>query len=313
MRPTAISASALLKPVALIIGFVVVGAVACTGEPSRITIAMSVPGADTAFFKEMLTAARQEARRHGAVLVVSNSENDEAIQARQIDRFLEQEVDAIVLDAAGPRTVATTQRARDADVPVIAVGDVVANQRATTSVVSENIVAGKLAAEYLFFRMGGTGEAAEIMPSRLGPAALEMQRGFREIAERTPTVTIAASTTTPIDVKQAESVASKLFQSERELKGVFAGTDEIALGAVRAARRIGVVGRVVIVGAGGTRPVLEAIEAGRLEGSVRTDAEELGRLAIDAAVRAARRESLPRPQVVDVSLVTGENVRSFLP
>jgi ABC-type sugar transport system substrate-binding protein len=303
----------LLKPVALIIGFVVVGVVACTGEPSRITIAMSVPSADTAFFKEMLTAARQEARRHGAVLVVSNSENDEAIQARQIDRFLEQEVDAIVLDAAGPRAVASTQRAREADVPVIAVGDVVAHQRATTSVVSENIVAGKIAAEYLFFRMGGTGDAAEIMPSRLGPAALEIQRGFREIAERTPTVTIAASATTPIDVKQAESVASKLFQSERDLEGVFAGTDEIALGAVRAARRIGVIGRVVIVGVGGTRPALEAIEAGRLEGSVLTDAEELGRLAIDAAVRAARRESVPRPQVVDVALVTGENVRRFLP
>ncbi|MDP8957563.1 MAG: sugar ABC transporter substrate-binding protein [Actinomycetota bacterium] len=261
----------------------------------------------------MLAGARLEARRHGVRLLVSDAGDNDAIQARHLDRFLEQEVNAIVVDPAGPGVVAATERAEEADVPVIAVGDVLPNQRVTTSVVSENIVAGRIAAEYLFFRMGGTGDAAEILPSRLGPAGLEMQRGFLEIADRTPTVTVVTRVTSPIGVGRAPSVASRLFESNPNLEGVFAGTDEIALSVVRAARRLGVLDRVVIVGVGGAPPTLAAIEAGRLEGSVRTDPAELGRVAVDAAVRAVRGERLPPRQFVDVTLVTHENVKRFLP
>lgn len=302
-----------MRRIVLVVACVVAGVPACTEEPSRITIGMSVPAADTAFFTEMLVSARQEARRRGAMLMVSNARYDPAVQARQVDRFVEEDVDAIVVDAAGPGVVAATQRARDAEVPVIAVGDVVPNQGATASITSENIIAGRLAAEYLFFRMGGTGELAEIMPSRHGPAMVEIQRGFREIADRTPTVTIAASRETLVDNKRAASIVSKLFESNPELEGLFAGSDEIAVGAVDAARRLGVLERVAIVGVGGTAPVLTAIEAGRLEGSVRTDPQKLGRLAVDAAIRAARGEPAPRAQVVDVTLVTEENVKRFLP
>ena len=302
-----------MKRILLSLACVAVAVAACTEEPSRITIGMSVPRADTGFFKEVLTGARLEARRQGATLVVSDAHDNESIQARSVDRFLEQEVDAIVIDPAGSLVVAATERARDANVPVIAVGDVLPNQRVTTSVVSESVVAGRIAAEYLFFRMGGTGDAAEILPSRLGPAGLDMQRGFREIADRTRTVTVVTSVISPTGLKRATSVASRLFESNPDLQGVFAGTDEIALGVVEAARRLGILGRVVIVGVGGTMPALAAIEAGRLEGSVRTDPEELGRRAVQAAVRAARGDPVPRSQVVDVALVTEDNVRKFLP
>jgi ABC-type sugar transport system substrate-binding protein len=270
---------------------------------------MAVPNADTAVFKEMLTGARQEARRQGARLVVTYTGDAEGfIQARRVIRLLDQGVDALVIDAG----VRVTEEVADADVPVVSVGNSTSHPAATAFVMSESVVAGRLAAEYLFFRMGGTGTAAVILPPEFGPADL-VQRGFEEIVDRTPTVTLAVQRAAEVDVNRAASIASEVFESDPDVEGVFAGTDEIALGVVQAARRLGILGRVAIVGVGGTAPALAAIEAGRLEGSVRTDAEELGRLAVDAAVRAARDEPVPRRQVVDVTLVTRENVKRFLP
>jgi ABC-type sugar transport system substrate-binding protein len=302
-----------MRRLALVLVCVAAGVAACTGEPSRITIGVSVVNSDAAFFREMLTAARQEARRQGALLVVSDAGDNPTSQPRQVDRLLDRGIDALVIDASGGSMPALTEQAGEADVPVIAVGDPTPNPQVTASVVGENVVAGRLAAEYLFFRMGGTGAAAAILPSRLGPADLEVQQGFEEIAVRTPTVTITSQRTSPVDVKQAASIALEVFESYPEVEGVFAGTDEIALGVVRAARQLKILGRVAIVGVGGTTPALDAIEAERLEGSVRTDPAEVGRLAVEAAVRAARGEPVPRRQVVDVTLVTRENVKRFLP
>ncbi len=303
-----------MKRIALVIGCVGVVLPACTGGPSRITIAMTVPTSDTAFFEVLVSAARQEARRQGAALVVSNAGNDDARQARDVDRLVEQGVDAIVIDAVGGRSVVrAAQRAREADIPLIAVGDVVAGTSPTTSIVSENVVAGRIAAEYLFFRMGGTGTAAAILPSGAGPASREVERGFQEIAARTPTVTLAERRSSPVAAAGAASVASRMFEEIPDLEGVFAGTDEIALGVVQAARRLGVLGRVMVVAVGGTARALAAIRVERLEGVVRTDPHELGRLAVAAAVRAAHGNPVPRRQVVDVTLVTEDNVKRFLP
>ena len=271
---------------------------------------MSVAKPDTAFLRSVVKGAREEARRQGAVLVVSNAGSGTTPLA-QVDRLVDQDVDAVVIDAEGSGSRAA-ESVREVDVPVIAVGAVVPGLRATTSVVGENVVAGRIAAEYLFFRMGGTGTAAEIVASPPGPATQAVRRGFREIAERTPTVTVGARQTSPASTAAAASLASRLFKSNPELEGVFAGTDEIALGVVQAARRLGILGRVVVVGVGGTAPALSAVRAKRLEGAVRLNAEELGRLAVDAAVRAARGNPAPRRRVVDVTLVTEQNVQKFL-
>ena len=309
--PVPIPAS--LRRIALVLACVVAGVPACTGEPSRITIGMSVFNSDTAFVREMLTAARQEARRQGALLVVSDARDSPTNRARQVGRLLDQGIDARVIDSSGGSMAALIEQAGEADVPVIAMEDTPPSPRVTASVVSENVVAGRLAAEYLFFRMGGTGKAAVILPPDVSPTDLELQEGFEEIADRTPTVIIAVQRIAEIDVGRAASVASEVLESYPDLEGVFTVTDELALGVVAAARRLGILKRVVIVGVGGTRPTLAAIEAGRLEGAVRIDAEELGRLAIETAVRASRGEPVPRSQVVDVALVTTENVRRFLP
>ena len=301
-----------MKRITLMSGWLLVALSACTGGSSRLTIGMSVPQSDSAFVKTMLRGARQEARRQRAALVVSNAGSSSA-QARAVNRFVDQGVDAVVVDAAGPGAIVeVARRAADADVPVIAVDDVVPGERSTASIVSGSVVAGRLAAEYLFFRMGGRGAAAEILPVQADPPTREVQRGFRQIAEETPTVSIVETATSSDDAAEAAATASGLFRKNPRLKGVFAGSDQIALGIVRAARRLDVLDRVAIVGMGDASAALVEIQAGRLDGIVRGDPREMGRRAVDAAVRAARGQPVPKTTVVDVSLVTKENVKRFL-
>jgi ABC-type sugar transport system substrate-binding protein len=286
----------------------------CTSGSSTPTIGMLVPTSKSAFFRAMLQGAREEARRQGAVLMVANADNDGARQANELKAFVDREVDAIVLDAVGtPRAAAATQTAKDADVPVIAVGDVVPGERATGYVESPNELAGRIAAEYLFFKMGGKGQAAELLDVRSGPAAAAVDRGFTQIARETKTVSIVARRTSPADPTQAAAVAAALFKSKPKLEGVFANTDEIALGVLQAARRHGILGRLSIVGLGGTTAeALRAVKKQQLEGVVWVNAEELGRVAVASAIRAARGRSIPSRQTVDVKLVTKANAKKFL-
>ncbi|HEX2267142.1 MAG TPA: hypothetical protein VHI97_02930 [Actinomycetota bacterium] len=71
-----------MRRIALVVACVVAGVPACTGEPTRITIGVSIVNSDTAFFREMLIAARQEARRQGAPLLVSDAGDNPTNQPR---------------------------------------------------------------------------------------------------------------------------------------------------------------------------------------------------------------------------------------
>ncbi|HEX8100478.1 MAG TPA: substrate-binding domain-containing protein, partial [Actinomycetota bacterium] len=172
-------------------------------------------------------------------------------------------------------------------------------------------LAGKLAAEFLFVRMGGAGHAAELVSQNGSESGVV--EGFREISKETTTISVMTENDAGPTIAQAAHTAAALFDSDPKLNGVFAGTDEIALGVLKAARHGGILKRMAIVGLGGAPATLRAVQKGDLDGVVVADAEELGRLALRSATAAADGGRVPPKETVDVQLVTKENVKAFLP
>lgn len=301
-----------MRRAALLMTAVAVVLAGCTHGSSRPTIGVSLPVSDSSFFKAFLRGARTEAKRQGAVLKVSSAANRPGKQVSQISAFVNEGVDAVVVDAVDLARVAPAMRkAKEAGVPVIAVGQPVVGQVATAAVLPEDALAGKLAAEFLFVRMGGTGHAAEFLAQSGSDAgALE---GFREIAKQTTTVSVVTKLDAGPSSAQAAKSATALFKSDPKLNGVFAGTDEIALGVIEAARHAGILKRVAVVGLGGAPKTFRAIQTGDLEGVVVANAEALGRLAVRSAAAAADGRRVPPKETVDVKLVTKENVKAYLP
>lgn len=105
-------------------------------------------------------------------------------------------------------------------------------------------------------------------------------------------------------------VMTNLLQSHPGITGVFAENDEMALGAVRAlGSKAGK--SVSVVGFDGTPDGLKAVGAGTLYASVAQQPNELGRIAVQNAVKAAEGKKVAGMVKVPVKVVTKKNVADF--
>lgn len=103
---------------------------------------------------------------------------------------------------------------------------------------------------------------------------------------------------------------TNLLQSHPAITGVFAENDEMALGAVKALGSKA--GRTVsVVGFDGTPDGLKAVAAGTLYASVAQQPKELGRIAVQNAVKAAEGKKVDSMVKVPVKVVTRSNVADF--
>jgi ABC-type sugar transport system substrate-binding protein len=85
---------------------------------------------------------------------------------------------------------------------------------------------------------------------------------------------------------------------------VFACNDVMALGAIEAIQAAGRAGRIRVIGFDAIDDARKAIAAGTMEASVAQYPGEMGRIAVETAVRLIGGATVPRDQRTKVGLVT---------
>ena len=116
-------------------------------------------------------------------------------------------------------------------------------------------------------------------------------RGYTDALAGFPDVQLLATQPGNFQRLQALQVMENLLQSYRELDGVLALNDAMALGAVEAleaAKR-----KALVVGINGTKEAVDAVIAGRLLASGDCDGFLHGCAGVMAAVRHLRKEPVP--------------------
>ena len=103
-----------------------------------------------------------------------------------------------------------------------------------------------------------------------------------------------------------------LIQGNRDIKGVIAGNDTMALGAAAALKTAGL-SKVLVVGFDGSPDVLAAIRSGDIKATVLQPAVRMARLAVEQAHRYLTTGStgMPEKQSIDCELVTRANADQF--
>ncbi len=103
---------------------------------------------------------------------------------------------------------------------------------------------------------------------------------------------------------------SNLLQAHPDVQGVIAANDEMALGAIKAlGSKAGT--SVPVVGFDGTPDGLKAVKAGTLYASVAQQPTQLGRIAVDNALKATQGKKVEQMVKVPVKVVTKDNVAGF--
>ncbi|MCC7009661.1 MAG: D-ribose ABC transporter substrate-binding protein [Acidobacteria bacterium] len=277
-------------------------------------IAIITPSHDNPFFKAEADAASARARELGYDVLVNSHDDDANKQDQLIDVAISRGVSAIVLDNAGAdASIAAVAKAKQHNIPSILIDrEINATGVAAAQIVSNNYQGATLAAEEFVRLMGESGTYVELVGKESDTNAGIRSRGFHDVIDKFPGLTLAGRQSANWDQREAFQKMETLIQGNRGLKGVIAGNDTMALGAMAALEAAGL-GRVIVVGFDGSPDAIASIKAGKIKATVLQPAALIARLAVEQAHQLVTTGSTGQPekQSIDCELVTPANADAF--
>ncbi|MFF3376926.1 substrate-binding domain-containing protein [Streptomyces sp. NPDC002680] len=300
---------------AAVVAAAIVGATSLlhSGSSSASTqkVGLSLSTLNNPFFVQIRAGAQAEAKKLGVDLTVTDAQNDASQQANQLENFTSSGLGAIIVnpvdsDATGP----AARSVNKSGIPLVAVDRSVNGAETDTLVASDNTAGGRLAAKALAEKLGGTGTIVVLQGQAGTSASRERGAGFTEGLKAYPGIKVVAKQPADWDRTKGLDVMTNLLQANPDINGVFAENDEMALGAIKAlGSKAGK--SVSVIGFDGTPDGLKAVADGSLYASVAQQPKELGRIAVENALRVAEDKSVEKTVMVPVKVVTKENVAEF--
>ncbi|MDF3143506.1 MULTISPECIES: substrate-binding domain-containing protein [unclassified Streptomyces] len=274
-------------------------------------IGLSLSTLNNPFFVSIRSGAQAEAKKLGVDLTVTDAQNDASQQANQLQNFTSEGLGTIIVNPVDSDAVTPAAKAvNKADIPLVAVDRSVNNATTAALVASDNVTGGKLAAKALAEKLGGKGKIVILQGQAGTSASRERGSGFAEGLKAYPGIEVVAKQPADWDRTKGLDVMANLLQANPDIDGVFAENDEMALGAIKAlGAKAGK--SVQVIGFDGTADGLKAVEAGTLYASVAQQPTELGRIAVQNAVKAAAGDKVEKAVMVPVKVVTKENAAGF--
>jgi ribose transport system substrate-binding protein len=291
----------------------------------KVVIGFSAPAADHGWMGSITDSTKAAAKKYSDVeLKVAEGTNDVNLQISQVETFINDKVDAIVLlpfDGAAMTPVA--KKAMAAGIPVINVDREFDDPNAArVTVLGDNYGMGVSAGQYICDQVGDKKDAvvAEIAGIDSLPLTQDRSRGFKDaLAKCGQNVDnrVAADFT----VEGGEKAASNLLQAAPKIDALWNHDDDQGVGVLAAIRNADRK-EFIMVGGAGSANAMREIKSGKsvLKATViypstqGADAIKLARLLVQQKAMGDLVEvGVPRKVQLYAPVVTKDNVDQFLP
>ncbi len=287
---------------------------------AKVKIGVSMALFDDVWLTLVRDAMTKWAKSHPDVeLTIVDANNDSAKQTGQVENFLAQGMNAVVIlpvdtAATGPMTKAVVKAGK----PLVYVNRKPSNlPKDVVYCGSNSIEAGIMNMEELGKAMGGKGNVAILMGELSNEAAIGRTDGIKKVVkEKFPDIKVVREQSGNWKREQGKTIMENWLASGQEINGVASNNDEMALGALQAIKATGKLGKIPVGGTDGSRDALASMDKGELNNTVFQDPVGQGEEAVNAAYLLVKKE--PNPKVVDGNIwipyqrVTKENYKSFM-
>lgn len=185
-----------------------------------------------------------------------------------------------------------------------------AGLKITSFIGSDNHDAGQIAANYMLSLLNNKGDVA-ILEGIPG----EHNGMLRESAFRATTagkLNIVQSESADYERSRALTETEDMLQVHSDLAGIFAANDEMGLGAAQAIANAGKQGKIKVVSIDGVKEALQAVESGKLSGTVSQYPYAEGEMAVQACVALSEGKTIPTHITAPIKLITPENASQAL-
>lgn len=252
----------------------------------------------------------------GVTLQFEDARSDVVRQLSQVESFISQKVDAIVVnpvDTAATRKI--TEAAVSAGIPLIYVNrrpDDLKLPKGVITVASNDLEAGAMQMQYLAEKLNGKGDIVILLGDLANNSTTNRTKGVKEVLAKYPDIKIDQEQTGIWSRDRGMTLVNDWLTQGRKFDAIVSNNDEMAIGAAMALKQAGVEkGSVLIAGVDGTPDGLRAVKKGDLAVSVFQDAKGQAVGSIDAAVKMAKNEPVDQAVWVPYRLITPENVDQF--
>lgn len=282
----------------------------CGGSRSgRPVIGVSLLNLSNEFIVKIDRAMREHAAQLQVELIVNDAQRSAERQVQQVENFIAQRVDAIILnpcevEASSP----AVDKALAAGIPIVNVNSET-RSAPTAFAGSHDEESARLAIDFIAQRLNGKGNIV-LMHGFMGQAAqLKRDAGAREALAKHPGLKVLAEQTAEWDRAKAVTLMENWIQSYgSKINAVFAHNDEMGLGAVIALEQTGRKKDVVVASVDAIADAVQAVRNGRLDATVFQDADAQARAALDTALKILRKQPYEKAVYVPFRLLTQQHV-----
>lgn len=267
------------------------------------------------FWAAEAETAKAEAEALGYTTTVADHKNDPTAQDQLIDTAIASGAVAIILDPAGAdESIGAVQKATDAGIPVFLVNAEI-NQTgiAKAQIVSNNAQGAALGAEEFAKAMGQKGDYVELFGNPTDNNAGVRSEGYKSVLSQYPDMKNVGMETANWDRAQGKDKMDSLLQAHPQLKGIIAGNDEMALGAIAALEAAGRTD-VVVGGFDGNADAAAAVTSKKMAYTVLQPIANLAKMAVAQAhsyLTTGATGVADEKQTVDCVLINPDNVSKY--
>lgn len=284
---------------------------ACSTENEELVVIIT-PSLDNPFFGAEAVAAEKRARELGYETLSFSHGDDAHKQNELVDIAIARGAKAIILDNAGSdASLAAVQKARNAGIGVFLIDrEIDARGVAHVQIVSNNYQGASLVAQSFVKAMGENGAYLELVGRESDTNAYIRSKGFHDVLDQYPGIRMVSRQSANWSQSEGFTVTQSVLQAHPDIKGIIAGNDTMALGAVAALESAGR-NDVIVVGFDGSNDARDAILEGKMHATALQPAFRQAQYAVDIAHNWLEKgeTGLPEKLLMDCILIDKGNAR----
>ena len=206
------------------------------------------------FYKILNAELEKKTNQQGSRLYVRDPELGEGKQSQQIDFFVREKVDVIVINPVksnSPSIISSLQKAKKAGIKIIVVDAPISQDvKVDTTIVSDNYQAGVLIAQDMMKRLPSANIL--LLEHRNAVSAMDRIQGFIDTIEKQPSYKIISQKETLGQTEESMPQVKSALDEGLDFNVVMALNDRAAIGALAAIKNQGLDKKISIYGVDGS-------------------------------------------------------------
>jgi ribose transport system substrate-binding protein len=243
-------------------------------------------------------------------VIAPNYQSEEGVQEYLLKSTIKENPDALIVSPLNSSITSILKEYDERNIPVMLVDTDDSWEKKTSYIGTNNFELGKMGGMLLASQLQPGNKVALIAGDINHPISGDRIRGAKNSLVAAGIKIATEKIDLPNEIEPVKEVMDKVLKDYPDVKGVFAVTDIMALGAFESIEEHGFT--MPVIGADGIIEMIELIEEGNLPGTVAQNPYDMGYLSVEAAMKVINGEKIERNIDSGVDIIVKGNAKQRL-